>query len=170
MIEGRIEVDLDEVDARMSNMEYRARVLGPAFRQLRKPLVRDQRDHQQKAAGPDGSWPPRSPVTEARRRARNRRLKQTKAMKTISPKPSKRRSTPKKVLGRLPMIFRMITTNLSIAMVSRASWSGAHMRGAKVGHGRKVTLPRRPYYYPSDAFLSTVKQTLAAHIVKGWKL
>lgn len=165
-----VDVDLDEVDQRLSNMEHRAKVLGPAFRALRRPLVNDQKDHQKKGTGPDSSWPPRSPVTEARRKARNKRTKVTKAMKTIAPKTFRRRSTPRAVLGRLPMIFRMVTTNLSISMVSRAPWSGAHMRGAKVGHGRKVTLPKRVYYYPSDSFLSTAKRTIAEHIVKGWKL
>lgn len=90
-------------------------------------------------------------------------------MRTISPRPSKRRSSPKQLLGRLPMIFQLIVRSLSIGMRSRAPWSGAHQKGAKVGHNRSVTLPRRTYYYLSSELLSTAKKLFAEHIVKGWK-
>lgn len=67
------------------------------------------------------------------------------------------------------MIFQVIMKTLSIGLRSRAPWSGAHMRGAKVGHGRKVELPKRTYYYPSDALLVKAKEIFAAYIIKDWR-
>ncbi len=167
-LKPRLELDLDEVEGAFHNMERRARALAPAFRALRRPMISDQKQHAREAKGPEGAWPPRAAATEERRRARNRRTKQTRAMRTISPRPSKRKSTPKQLLGRLPMIFKMVTSALSIRMVSRAPWSGAHMHGAKVGHGRKVTLPRRWYYYLSDALVGKAREIFAEHIIKDW--
>lgn len=161
--------NLAEIDDAFSDVIERARRLRPAFVALRKPLRGDQREHAKEAKGPDGAWPARSPVTEARRRMRNRRIRQTKAMRTISPRPSKRRSSPKALLGRLPRAMIVTLGDLFIRATSRASWSGSHNKGDKVGHGRKVELPRRTFMYLSNTILRIATEVIAGHLVKDWK-
>lgn len=67
------------------------------------------------------------------------------------------------------MIFQLTVRALSIRMTSRAPWSGAHQRGAKVGHNRSVDLPKRVYYYLSDKLLDTARGIFAEHVVKSWR-
>lgn len=162
-------VDLVQLDDRLADMERRAATLAPAFRELRRPFVGDQRVHARDEEGPSGGWPPRAAATEERRRMRNKRIRQPKAMRLISPRPSKRRSTPTKLLGRLPRALLVTVASDFIRATSRAPWSYAHMKGAKVGHNRSVRLPQRQFLWLSDRLLVTANEIFARHIVKGWQ-
>src|SRR5262249_61661485 len=93
-------LDVTQVDRAMADVEARAKRLAPAFRELRRPLRQDQRAHARDEQGPDGRWPPRSPLTEARRLARNRRARASEALST---RPARRRSPPNHLLGLLPV-------------------------------------------------------------------
>jgi len=159
--------DSTEVDAALGDLELRGKRLAPAFRELRKPLRADQRDHAKAQSGPDSSWPPRSPMTEKRRLAHNRAVRTTKAMKTIAIGKSKRRSTPKKILGRLPAAIVMTVGELFVRATSRVPWSGAHQKGGRVGHGAR--LPARPFLWLSDRVVNTATFVLSEYVVKGWK-
>jgi hypothetical protein len=39
--------------------------LRPVFRELRKPVLADQRDHRQKRSGPSGRWPDRAATAKS---------------------------------------------------------------------------------------------------------
>jgi phage gpG-like protein len=163
-------VDFTSVDRAMADVETRGKRLAPAFRELRKPLRADQRTHARSEQGPDGPWRPRSPFTEGRRRARNKRVRSTKAM-TVSRtgKYFRRRATPKRLLGRLPGAIAVTVGALYVRAVSRASWSGVHQHGGEAGHGRKVRIPQRVFLWLSDGLLARARDVLGAYVVKGWK-
>jgi phage gpG-like protein len=160
-------IDLTEVDRALADVETRAKRMAPAFRELRKPLRLDQRDHARGEKGPGGKWPARSALTEERRTAKNRRVRLTKAMQSIAPKKLRHRSTPKRLLGRLPAAVIYATGELFVRATSRVAWSGVHQEGGSVGRGSKI--PARPFLWLSEVILDKAKQTLAAFVVKGWK-
>lgn len=162
-----VNLDFGEVDRAIETLETRAKRLGPAFREIRKPFRVDQVGHAKGEEGPNGKWPARSPLTEARRRARNRGVRQTKAMKTIALRKPTRRSTPRRLLGRLPGAVVYKLGELYIRATSRAKFGGAHQHGATVGRGSK--LPERMFLWLSDKLVTTARDVLGAHVVKGWK-
>lgn len=161
--------DATEVDHALADLEDRARRLKPAFRELRKPLRGDQRDHARNEQSPEGKWPARSPITEARRRARNRRVRLTKALRTIAPRKFKLRSIPKRILGRLPGAITVAIGDLSITAKSRASWSGVHQFGGQAGRRGRVKIPARQFLWLSDQLLTMATGVLGSYVVKGWK-
>lgn len=167
MIGPVFELDLEPIDRRIETVEDRARRLAPAFRELARPLRADQREHAKNEQGPSGKWPARSPFTEARRRARNRGARTTKAMRTISLAKFKRRSTPKKILGRLPSAIQIIVGDLFVRGVYRVPWSGAHATGTRVGRG--VRLPKRVMNWLGDKLVDTARQILVEHVLKDWE-
>lgn len=169
MIRPDANFDLQQVDRAMADLETRSKRLAPAFRELRRPMRVDQRDHARGEEGPDGAWPPRSPLTEARRRARNRRVRVTRALRTIAPKRIKPRSTPKRLLGRLPAALLVVAGDLFIRATSRVPWSYVHWRGGKAGRGRRVTIPRRDFLWLSGQLLGKARDVLGQYVVKGWK-
>jgi phage gpG-like protein len=152
---------------RLADVELRAKRLGPAFRELRKPFRTDQSGHARGEEGPSGKWPARSPLTEARRRQRNRSVRQTKAMKTIALRKPTKRSTPKRLLGRLPGAVTYKIGEMFIRATSRASFGGAHQFGGTVGRG--VKLPQRMFLWLSDKLRTTAADVLGNYVVKGWK-
>lgn len=161
-------VDLTQVDRAMADVESRAKRMGPAFRQLRRPMLADQTIHARSQTGPDGKWAPRSPLTEARRRARNRGLRAPKALKTIAIGKGRRRTTPKRILGRLPSAVVTTIRELSIKVTSRvAAFSNVQQRGGRVG--KRARIPARPFLWMSTAFLYYAKGVFAQHLVKGWQ-
>jgi len=168
-VESGVYVDLTELDRALADVEVRGKRMGPAFRALRRPLRQDQRSHARSEEGPDGAWPTRSPLTEARRVARNRRVRITKAMRTIAPRRFAPRSTPKQLLGRLPAAMVVVVGELFVRATSRVPWAGIHQEGGSAGHGRRVRIPKRLFLWLSDKFLEETRAVLAAHIVKGWK-
>lgn len=163
-----INLDTQQIDRRLADIERRARTLKPAFRELRKPMRLDQKSHARAAEGPDGAWPARAASTEARRKSRNRSLRQPKAARMISPKPSKRRSTPKAILGRLPRALAVVAGDLFVRATSRVSWAIAHQLGAHVGKSRRTRIPRRTFVWIGDGLIRTARDVLGNYIVKDW--
>jgi hypothetical protein len=154
---GSLNVDWTELDTALGDVDERGKRLGPAFRELRKPMRGDQRAHAKAEEGPDGRWPPRSPLTEARRKTKNRAIRQTKALRTIALGAFKRRSTPKRILGRLPAAMVITVGDLFIRASSRVPWSIAHWIGDRVGHHRSVQLPVRVFYWLSDDLIEKAR-------------
>lgn len=167
MLEPRLSFDLSDVDRRIETLEQRAKRLAPAFRQLARPLRVDQREHAKDERGPSGKWPARSPMTEARRRARNRGARTTRAMRTVALAKFRRRPTPKKILGRVPSAIQIVVGDLFVRGVYRVPWAGAHARGARVGRG--VRLPKRVFNWLGEKLLETAREVLADHVMKDWK-
>jgi len=159
-------VDLIQVDAALADVTLRGKRMAPAFRELRAPMRRDQSAHAKQQEGPSGAWPGRSPMTEARRKARNRGRRVTKAAKAIG-LGKKPRSTPKKILGRLPRAVVYTIGELWIRATSRVPWSGAQQDGLRVGRG--VKLPARTFLWLSDQLIGITKDVLSTYVMKGWQ-
>jgi hypothetical protein len=120
------------------------------FKELRKPALIDQRQHDQAARGPDGRWPPLAASTLARRA----RMTKTK---------SGRKRKPNKLLGRLPKAMQSIVNTRSLIVRSRVKWSLAHQRGARVGNG--AILPRRQFMWISDWLRRHAKEAFVRALV-----
>ena len=160
-------LDLSELDRAIETTEQRAKRLGPAFRELRKPMRGDQRDHAKAQRGPDGAWPARSPITEERRRGRNRGVRTTAAMRTVSLGKFRKRSTPKKILGRIPQAVVTTVGELYVRTRSLVKWSRAHQLGLRVGSG--VTLKARRFLWLGEQLIRTANEVLVNYVAKGMK-
>jgi phage gpG-like protein len=139
-------IDFGEVEKGLDAMARRARALGPAFRELKKPLKLDQKDHSKKRQGPSAMWAPRAASTMARLRQGSRRAK--------------------KPMGRLPSATRYTSDATSVTGRSKALWSGVHQDGGTVGHGSR--LPARPFLWISDDMLTIAENTLGAALVRAY--
>lgn len=109
-----------------------------AFLELRGPARFDQRHHWRKDEAPDGQWPGLAASTlERRTRPRGRG------------KDGRRRSWPKKLLGRFPTALQSIASARSLIVKSRVKrFSMIHQEGGRAGHGARI--PRRQYLWISD--------------------
>lgn len=135
-------VDLSRIDrvwVALRNPDLR-----PAFKESRKPLRQDQRDHAKKQAGPGGSWPPRASSTKVRAAAGRRRKK--------------------KLLGRLPTALTTKHDRKKLVMRSLVRWSLVHWQGGRAGHGARI--PARVFLWASEHALETVSGVVARHVAK----
>lgn len=123
------------------------------FREARGPARFDQNHHDRKEEGPDGHWPALHPSTIARyaKLARSKR----------------RRSKPRKLLGRLPKALISIVTSQSLIVRSRVPWASAHQNGAIVGRGAR--LPRRQFLWISDWLVTRTAQLFREALLKAWR-
>lgn len=158
-------IDLTEVDHAFSDVELRGKRAAPAFRQLRKPMRGDQREHAKAQSGPDASWAARSAMTEARRGARARAQRNRKRALHPSSRTSSR-SMPKRILGRLPSAILVLAGDLFVRAVSRVEWSGVHQYGGTAGRGAQI--PRRTFLWLSDKLIATCEQVILDHVLDGW--
>lgn len=152
MITPVVRVDLSEVDRGVAAFNAAARNMGPAYKELRKPLRADQRQHARDKAGPDGAWPAKSPLTVARERRRKRR--------------ASRRGRVRKLLGRLPTVIKMIADRKRVAAMSGVRWSDAHQHRTRVGKG--ATLQPRVFLWASPALLKIARKVMADHLTSAW--
>lgn len=162
-------IDISGLLRSIDAVEAKGKTLGPVFRSLRKDMRGDQRQHDKDEQGPDGPWKPRSPVTEARRIAANRAGRRMRRLTAaVALRKSRRQSTPKKILGRLPRALIVTSTALSVVARSRATFGGAHNAGARVGRGRRVTLPRREFLWLGKDLVETARDRIVDAIVRAW--
>lgn len=139
------EINLDDLDRSIRGLLRQAGNLGPAWKQAKKPILADQREHARAQEGPDGQWPARSPFTIARMRSRGKR---------------------RRPMGLLPRALKITMAPRSFRAESRVRWSMAHVTGATVGHG--VTLPARPFLWASRQLLETVAVIIAKQLGLRW--
>lgn len=148
----RLEVDLTAVDRGLAALRARAADLAPAFRDLRKPLRVDIREHARAKEGPDNAWPAKSPFTlERERRARAR---------------AGRKRGGRRLLGRLPGALTIAADRTRVIAVSKARWSSVHQDGGKVGRGARV--PARPFLWVSGKLRELARKRLEGHVLGGW--
>jgi phage gpG-like protein len=119
--------------------------LRPAWKEAAPLLRGDIKAHRVAQAGPDGSWPARSPRTRVRAS-------------------SKRRARPRKLLGKLPTALTTISARDRVAMRSRVAWSDVHQSGGTAGHGARI--PKRPFLWASQRALKAISEVVAAYIAK----
>ena len=116
-----------------------------AFNLARKPARQDIRAHAKAAAGPDGSWPARSPLTSVRKGKRKR---------------------ARKLLGKLPAAIMTTTTRRSLILTSRAKWSGIHQDGGTAEHGARI--PARPFLWASQGLAERIAGLVARGLVQAF--
>ena len=123
-----------------------SRDLRPAFRELRKPTLDDQRDHQRAKSGPGGKWPSLAASTRLR----------YKQMRARGKKP------PRSLLGRLPKANVVTIDRMRMRVTSRVRWSLTQKRGGRAGHS---TLPARDYLWISNKLRRKVLRVM----LTAWK-
>lgn len=165
MIDPQFNVDLGAVDRFVETASQRAARLAPAFKELRRPVRGDQRQHAKDQSGPDSKWAARSPITEARRQAANKRTRRAR-IGPIAPGKTRRRSTPARILGRVPAALVVTLGDLFIRVAPRIAWAAAQAVGDRVGHHHKVELKPRPFLWISQQLIATAERVLGEYIVK----
>jgi phage gpG-like protein len=158
-----VNIDLSAVDQRLADIETRAKRAAPAFRELRRPLRNDQRDHAKGQQGPSGGWAPRSALTEAARAAHTRNLRANR--KRLHPKKFAR-GRSKNILGRLPSAIMVTAGDLFVRAASRVDWSGVHQDGGHAGKG--ASIPKRTFLWLSDRVVEITREVLLKHVLSGW--
>lgn len=139
-------IDIGDVEKGLDATERRARTLGPAFRELKKPMRLDQREHGKQQRGPFGTWARRAQSTLASYRARKKRV----------PRP----------LGRLLGAIAYQSNAYSVTAESRVKWSDVHMTGGTVGHGAR--LKARPFLWISRKLLETAEDVFTRVLLTAW--
>lgn len=140
-------IDIGDVEEGIAAMERRARALGPAFRELQKPMRDDQKDHGKQQRGPFGSWARRSPRTLDFYRSHGRKR---------IPKP----------MGRLISAVKYASTAYSLSGESRVAWSGAQQDGGVVGRGARIKA--RPFLWLSRRLLDIAETIFERTILDGY--
>lgn len=139
-------VNIGDVDKGLDAMKARARALGPAFRELKKPMRADQKDHGKRQRGPFGTWARRAPSTLAAYRAKRKRI----------PRP----------LGKLLSAIAYKADASSVSGESRVAWSEAHMTGATVGRGAR--LKARPFMWVSRKLMDIAADVIGTRLLSAF--
>lgn len=148
MINLKITTDFRDVESRLAAMARTTNRLAPAFRELRKPMRDDQREHQRQQEGPDGKWKPRAPSTMAAIRRR------------------KRRRLPR-LLGRIPAAIKVKSDGKSVTAQPAVWWFAIHQHGGRAGRGAKI--PARPFLWVSDALIAHASKVLRDAFLEAWR-
>ena len=133
-------VNLSFVDRALNTL--RKPDLRPAWKEARKPLRDDIREHRRQQVGPDGAWAPRAAATKARA--------------------GLGRGRPRKLLGKLPNALMTLSDRSRVALRSRVAWSDVHTKGGTVGRGSK--LPARPFLWASGKALGVIAGIVTRHL------
>lgn len=140
-------VDLGDVERGLAAVERSGRDLTPAFRELKKPMREDQKDHGKRQRGPFGTWARRKPSTLAFYRSRG---------KGRIPRP----------LGRLSTAVTYTASRFGVFGESRAKWSDVHMTGGVVGKGAR--LRARPFLWMATKFLDLAERSIERRLLSAY--
>jgi hypothetical protein len=140
-VDLRCRLDVGDVAKGLEGLAAFGRDPAAAFRDLKKPLRVDQRDHGKQQEGPEGKWPARA-RQPGRRRARGGR---------------------RRLLGKLTRAIKGESDRLSVRAFGRARWSGAHQDGAVIGRGAQ--LPQREHLWLSPEFMEAAQATFEEHML-----
>ena len=162
---AEIEVDLRKLDKAFKRAEKAGVDLRPAFRKLRTPLRKDQKDHMRAQSGPDGKWPSLSTAT------REKRLKMGGRRGALTKKGKLRKSAKRKLnfmlSSKLLKGAKIKVRPNQISITSKVSWSGAHQEGARVGRG--ANLPEREFMWISDPLFLQAIRRFAKHLASAFE-
>ncbi len=121
--------------------------LRPAWKESRKPLRADQREHAKKQEGPDGAWAPRSSATKVRAASGRKRKR--------------------KMLGRLPAALTTRADRRRVIIRSMVAWSNVHNEGGRAGNG--ASIPQRRFLWASDRVVEVVAGFVAKVVAKAFE-
>lgn len=142
MIEARVNLTFAE----RALIALRRPDLRPAWKEARKPLRADIREHRRKQEGPEGTWPARAAATKQR---------------------AGRHGRPRRLLGRLPTALTTLSDRRRVAMRSRVAWSDVHRTGGVVGRGSR--LPRRDFLWASGNVLDTIAGIVSRYLATRFR-
>ncbi len=148
MLDPDVTVSIVEVERALDRVGRFGMDMGKIHEALRRPLMRDQREHRSKQTGPGGAWRPLSPFTIEKQKAQARRK-------------GKRR--PRLMLGKLPTAFKIEVTRQSLKLTSRVKWSGAHQEGNSADE-----LPARPFFWLSPKVMREFVAIIEKTAGKTW--
>lgn len=121
--------------------------LRPAWKEVKKPLRADLKDHKKRRESPEGSWAPIASSTKARRLAgRNKRSR--------------------RLLGRLPSAIKLSYDRRRLiagSIVKR--WPQVHQWGGRAGHGARI--PQRQFLWVSDKLTEAAAAIIAKVLAKA---
>ncbi len=150
MIGLGVKVDLRNLDTGFfSKLRAFSKDLRPAFREMREPIMTDQKAHRSRQEGPGGRWPALAASTLFRYAQRKRSGK----------KP------PARLLGRLTGSNEVKIERLRMTVTSKASWSGVHQHGGRAG---RSLIPQRQYLWLSAAALIYARKRMLRAAKKVW--
>ncbi len=162
---AEIEIDLRGLDKAMKRAEKAGVDLRPAFRKLRTPLRKDQKDHMRAQSGPGGRWPSLSTATrEKRLKMGGRRGARTKKGKL---RKSAKRKLNFMLTSKLLKGAKIKARQQEIRITSKVPWSGAHQEGARVGRG--ANLPEREFMWISDPLFLQAQRKFAKHLASAFE-
>ncbi len=143
---ARIDIDLRKLDKAIKRAEKAGIDLRPAFRKLRTPLRKDQREHMRAQSGPGGKWPNLAPSTRAKR------LKMGGVRGALTKKGKLRKGAKRKLnfmlSSKLLKGAKIKVRPKSIEIRSKVKWAGIHQEGGRAGRGAQ--LPARTFMWISD--------------------
>lgn len=116
------------------------------FREARKPMRVDIREHAKAKAGPDGGWAPLAASTKERRRRAGR--------------------ARGRLLGRLPNAAKISTGFDFIRAEWLVKWSRVHWRGGRAGHGSRIR--ERDFAWIGKKLRRTVRDLYVAALDRAW--
>lgn len=119
------------------------------FRDARKPVREDLRDHAKGQVDPKGRWPGLASSTLERRARGGRRR-------------SKRR-----LLGRLPGAIKLEHGPGFVRATSVVRWARAQSDGLRVGHGSR--LPARRWMWISKKLRRQVAKMMRDEVLRAWR-
>jgi len=164
---GRIDVDLRSLDKAIKRAARAGADLRPVWRELRRPLRKDQGAHIKEQKGPQGSsWPGLAASTKTKRLGALSR-----AGKAFTKKGALRKAAKRKIgrvlSRRLVSGARIRAKPKEIKITSIVKWAGVHQEGGRVGRGSQI--PARPFMWISDELLAITKREMVKYLSLTWK-
>lgn len=163
MSELEVNIDLAQVNAGLARLHDAGHDLAQVFRDSRKDVRIDQKDHAKHEQGPAGRWASLSPYTAIRRLGRRGAQGKRRGRHRIGPLKLK----GGRILGRLPGALDVKADRYGLIARSRAKWSGVHQDGGVVGRGQRV--PARPFLWISPKLLRAVVARVDERLTAAWR-
>lgn len=160
-----VHVDISKALKGFKGVRAKSKRLTAAFREIRKPMKADQRDHKKSKEGPEGKWEPLAPSTLGRDRFA-RKVKSTKKGQTRTTRKGRKRSSNARMLGRIPSAFSVRASSKGIVATARVKYAAAHQEGGKVGRGSII--PARPFLWISRGLAQRAARIIEEHVAKGF--
>lgn len=116
------------------------------FREARKPMRIDIREHAKAKAGPDGAWQPLAASTKDRRKRAGRKRG--------------------KLLAALPAAFKIASGPDFVRAEWLVKWSRVHWRGGRAGHGSRIV--KRDFAYLSKSAIRAIRDLYVDALDRAW--
>lgn len=157
--------DIRQIERAAKRLRRAGRDMRPVWRELRKPLRADQREHIDEQKDSDGrSWQGLARSTiERRLRQGGRRRNYTRRGK-LKKRAAKRIS--RTLSKRLVVRAKIESKRDRMTIKSRVPWAGVHQFGGRAG--RNAVIPKREFMYIGDKLLRKTVKLSRRHLTRAW--